>query len=391
MKYTKDGIEFFDVSATESTKVDQIAKSEDSDLTLVWTRRFGIDNKYRYSEVEIVSSELKDLFRVVLAHDSRLHFSNNRNDVTFTTPFLPLIHNWQFLEKLEKFDDNEGEWKEIKRKMRKLNSAGVKAAKTNIDQRVRKAKEDLEALLNQVRCTPEMGACLSALEIAKTGKTIQFDHLWTLFAPGDLVYATPFMKQEQVFIVKDSSHHIKEEGGSNSGRDGKRVWPLYCWSYDWNGKEFDRISVIFKIQDFQGSRMVNTLPCHPLSYHFSGHDTDSKLAEFYKSLISRGRKFEDYCTKAVGTQMFEYAGEAICHGSGFQRLKNKQNQVRLLFEPSTEASAYSVRRSEEETSTFYMAINAGATPHRKLVSFAVYVFSISPVIFAKPISLQATK
>jgi hypothetical protein len=44
-------------------------------------------------------------------------------------------------------------------------------------------------------------------------------------------------------------------------------------------------------------------------------------------LIERGKRFRGLCIKPSGSQMFDYDGDAISHGAGFQLVKESQTEV----------------------------------------------------------------
>jgi hypothetical protein len=321
-----------DITEKEFAKVEQSGKGKHGD-DIVWTRHFNSDNKYNYTEAQIVGTELQDLLKAKLAHDPRLHFSNDntKNDLTMLSPFEPLLHIWTQLEKLVESESDAEEWNELKRQFEDLREkskadAGRDALSPleKVEDRLRKAKKDLTTLLEHIRKTQEVSSYFSGLNASKTSRTVQFEYLWTLFPPGELVYATPFMRQPQIFIVKESISYIRFDKESNS-ESKKRIWYLDCWSYDWDGKTLKRVPVTFKFEDFQGARKVNTLPCYPLRYRDDASDPENEALS--KQLIERGKRFIDFCVKKAGKQMFDYDGDAISHGSGFQRLKNVGVQV----------------------------------------------------------------
>ncbi|OAG03006.1 P-loop containing nucleoside triphosphate hydrolase protein [Paraphaeosphaeria sporulosa] len=191
-----------------------------------------------------------------------------------------------------------------------------------------KARADLGALLERVRSSPDIDTYLSAIRTANVNRTIHFDNLWTIFPPGELVYATPFMKESQIFIVKECSIlpiDMSESGRTN--KDTRKVWDLHCWSYDWDGKHFTRVPVMFRFEEFAGAKVIDTLKCHPLRFKFPEGDPNSERETLEKRLIERGRLFRSFCARTTGEQMIYYEGETISHGSGFQRLRNKPKQA----------------------------------------------------------------
>jgi hypothetical protein len=335
VKYTDDGLQDAkDITEKEFAKVEQSGKGKLGD-DIVWTRHFNSDNKYAYTEAQIVGSELQDLLKAKLAHDPRLHFSNDntKNEITMLSPFEPLLHIWTQLEKLAETECDAEEWSSLKGQFEELREKSKMALEKdalspleNVEDRLRKAKKDLTTLLEHIRKTQEVSSYFSGLNASKTSRAVQFEYLWTLFPPGELVYATPFMRQPQIFIVKDSVSYIRFEK-ENESESKKRIWTLDCWSYDWDGKKLKRVPVTFKFENFQGARKVNTLPCYPLKYRDDALDPENEVLK--KQLIERGKKFVDFCIKKAGKQMFDYDGEAISHGSGFQRLKNVSATVRM--------------------------------------------------------------
>jgi hypothetical protein len=326
MKYNAEGVETpIEVSEKESAITDQLTVPKDSP-ELVWTRRFDQSNKYAYSEVQIASKELQEVFRIEFAGDPRLHFSSEKkNELTLISPFQPLLHNWERMEVLATSDCDSEVWQGLKKQIagqRALSKSGP--PEVNIP----KARDDFTALLNQVRITPESSTALSGLVTAKASGTIHFKELWTLFPPGELVYASNFLKRDQVFIVKESPSTIISKSDSGREKDLRKVWYLHLWSYDWNGETFNRVPIVFEFEEFQGARMIHNLQAHPLQYHFPGEKSESKLMKLKEALIERGKIFRAQCTDTLGAQMFDYDGDSISHGSGFQRLKNKQKEVR---------------------------------------------------------------
>lgn len=329
VKYTDDGLEDArDITEKEFAKVEQSGTGKPGD-DIVWTRHFNSDNKYNYTEAQIVGTELQDLLKAKLAHDPRLHFSNDnsKNDLTMLSPFEPLLHIWPQLEKLVETDHDAAEWSELKVQfddLREKSKAGVGKEDSSplekVEDRLRKAKKDLTTLLEHIRKTQDVSSYFVGLNTSKTSRTVQFEYLWTLFPPGELVYATPFMRQPQVFIVKESISYIRFEKENNGDNKKNRVWALDCWSYDWDGKKLKRVPVTFQFEDFQGARKVNTLPCYPLKYRDEASDPENEVLS--RQLIERGKKFVDFSVNKAGKQMFDYDGDAINHGSGFQKLKN---------------------------------------------------------------------
>lgn len=76
---------------------------------------------------------------------------------------------------------------------------------------------------------------------------------------------------------------------------------ISCFS-DFDGVIFTRYPFEFHIQEFDKTKVVNTLRCYPLSHH-------EKAYEIKEQLKARGQKFREYYIKPRGQQMFDYDGK----------------------------------------------------------------------------------
>lgn len=325
-----------DIDSSEFESLDQQAppvkdaEPPEASYKLTWYRVLSEKKNYKYSEFNIDGLELQALLRVALSHYPRLHFPSEkaRDSITFTSPFKPLIHNW---DKLEALSNNESaEYEDLStltqgygprtdNEVNPLASALVQLAKEgNLD----KARIQLCEMLSRIRSTPELRPYFSVLDGQGKGNSIQYEYLWTIFPPGEVVYSVVFMREPQLFIVKDGYDDVDVES-SDSGRKEKRVWKLICWSYDWNGRTFNRVPVKFRFDEFQGSRAIESLDAYPLRFRSDTSKVSNDQLEVL--LRRRGERFRDLCIREKGKQMFDYDGEAIAHGAGFQKLGNRRN------------------------------------------------------------------
>lgn len=293
---------------------------------LTWYRVLSEQKKYKYSEFSIESPELKALLRIVLAHYPQLHFPSDdvNESMTFPSPFEELIHNWDKLEAISNGDSTE--YNQLRKSVETfgprtddqvnyLASAMVRLAQHgSLDE----ARQQLREMLMRIRSTPELKFFFSAINGQEKRRSVQFDYLWTIFPPGEIVYSSVFMREPQLFIVKQG---YESHQSSESGREKKRVWKLICWSYDWNGKTFNRVPVKFIFEEFQGSRGIETLDAYPLKFR---SDTPTCSTEqLREQLHRRGERFRELCIRRKGKQMFQYEGDAITRGAGFQKLGNR--------------------------------------------------------------------
>lgn len=335
-RYNNEGVETMEDVSDNSPPMPEQPRKQNDLPDLIWLRAFDDKHKYTHSEVEVESFELRNLLHIELAHDPRFHSPSDslKNSITLTSPFEPLVHNWERLDSLANAGYDSDAWKSLQRRISEIDPRNDKEVEHSPhtsalvvladEKNTKKAFADLAALLNQVRTTPELKAYFLAMEVQRQSQSIQFEHLWTIFPPGELVYSTVFMKKDQIFIVKECTAKIIPESDSGREKDTKRFWSLVCWTYDWDGRIFNRVPIAFRFEEFQSARLINTLHCHPLRHH----NTDTiELATLRKNLIDRGKRFRNLCIRQSGSQMFNYNGVAISHGAGFQRLKENQNDV----------------------------------------------------------------
>lgn len=246
-------------------------------------------DKFRYSEVDIKSSALKDLL-----HKNLMHYPGHYWDgdtVTIQDPFCPIVHNWDALQEVanEAGDgSSEGE-KQAHSDLKLL--MGIISSSSGVDKLEKYFKEREQHIDN---------------------KTVAYETLWTIFSPGRRVYAAPFLKQSQIFIVGSSSVDFPAEGRR------AEPWSISCWGYDWNGETFNRKPYEFEFEKFAGSKPINSLPCYPLDFYKNGDRNEIK--DLVNSLMDRGRAFRELCSAAKGKQMFSYTGKVLYRGIGISTI-----------------------------------------------------------------------
>ena len=308
----------------------------------------------------MAAPELKALLSVMLAHYPGLHISpfssssspygDGGDPIKFESPFTPLVHNWDRLKVAARTgdaaqDSDSPEIAELKSRIAKLGprvdgnaSPGESQATRALmylgkNDNLQQARLQLSALLTHVAMVPELSGHFSSLDAKNDAKTIEFQHLWTIFPPGEIVYSTVFMDEPQLFIVKDSNGEFLRSAPKSDGKGLKleietettdAKWSMVVWSYDWNGSTFQRVPVHFSFSKFTGTRAISTLHCHPLRFHEMGGssgyaESDGSIVALEKMLLERGKRFKELCVKQKGSQMFDYQGDAILRGVGFQK------------------------------------------------------------------------
>jgi hypothetical protein len=239
------------------------------------------------TEIKIESGPVRKILQETLKHYPGYHWENPR--LSIFAPFQPLIHNWDAL---------------------------TKASGENPDSQ---GCKDLKGILDAVKASKEVKEYFEAresLDKLKADNSVAFDFLWTIFPPGvKIILLNSFMKQKQVFIVREASEHTNLRG------DRKRYIAITAWAYDWDGtqQKFNRVAVELKIEFYKGQRLITSLPCYPLDYY------PGDRAELEKELIERGERFRDLCMRPRGKQMFEYDGLAYFRGTGVRHIQGSQS------------------------------------------------------------------
>ena len=200
------------------------------------------DSRIQIHSVVIQSPLLRTLLQDLLEGYPGVALKSER--LVFTVPFKPLVHLWSTVQSAlqsESDDDN---------------------------------LSHLHLLVSTLE--PAIGASLRSIEEFHEHHEITFQHLWTIFAPKDLVYTT-VDKSDCAFRLK------KTEYVSIQGRN---FLLLDCVCIEWDGESFGTCSKTLFIPEYAGSSTMSELSAYPLRYH---EDEDLQIR-----LRDRGRKFEEF-------------------------------------------------------------------------------------------------
>lgn len=222
------------------------------------------EKKLDKEELVIGSAGLKTLLGGILEHVSPHQFTAKK--VNLGSPFLPFVWQWDRLEKACNFEDSDTE-------------------------KICEAREDLRAVLTLLEGSDALGAYFSSRASQKAGKTITFDYVPTLFAPGTKVLARLFLNDIQMFEVESTSSELLNKT--------VQAFIVSVVAFDWDGVAFKPFVYAFKISRFEGTRSVLNLPCFPASYYDEGDEDGSKLRE---RLLTQGKEFFRLCVE----QEFQY-------------------------------------------------------------------------------------
>ena len=246
-------------------------------------------------EIDIANPHLWDLLKRLLGHSPGHIFQGP--PATLNSPYEPLILCWEELQQAAK--------------------------EVTKDENDKQARTDLKLLLDAVSSSSgdtKLDKYFKTYDSNKEQKLVTFETLWTIFPPGSLVYGQPFQGQDEVFIVRDNLRawpYFRSSSAHN-----KATWDLSCWTYDWDGKMFRRLSLTLEFEYFDGRKAITSLPYYPFELNEKRDDIKDKL-------IKQGNEYRQFCTATQGSRMFEYHGKAICSKKGFSGIQGDDDKVGL--------------------------------------------------------------
>ncbi|KAL7933025.1 P-loop containing nucleoside triphosphate hydrolase protein [Trichoderma chlorosporum] len=179
---------------------------------------------------------------------------------TFYPPYIPLVHRWQRLQDFCEATSNPA-----------MSKAG---------------QELIEFLL------PIVGPSVNSLVQTRLTGKVQFEHLWQIFPPGELVMTKIYGQDAICRVLK---HQKVEEPFPNPP-----YWVIEMEYVDWNGDRCGYLTMKTKIGCYGSYRRAHLLPTWPISF---ASDPDAIKTK----MIARGRKFEELRTY----HFMEYEGRKI--------------------------------------------------------------------------------
>lgn len=153
--------------------------------------------------------------------------------------------------------------------------------------------------------------------------SVNFDSLWTLFPPGELVYGKIFQGQDQVFIVQDNVNAWPRPPRPRLGlieRHEPLERTLLCWTYDWDGRTFKRKTLSVDFEKFDDYKPISSLPFYPLHHH-------QEFDDLKRRLVERGVKYKMLCVAKEGSRMFDYQGPIVVGKKGCSRITGDDYEV----------------------------------------------------------------
>jgi len=178
----------------------------------------------------------------------------------FEAPFRPFVHRWS---KFLKFRN-----------------------RTDLDETM---KEHIELLYGILRA--ELKDVIKTLEDYVDIGMVTFDHVWTIFQPGDIVFARSHQGSAMALKLR-SGRYVETRCGM--------VYQLTADAVDWNGDHFGRSTERLIIAEFLGMTEILGMSAFPISFH-------PQEENIRKLLIQRGQTFEEL----AGCHYMEYNGLAV--------------------------------------------------------------------------------
>jgi hypothetical protein len=232
----------------EPENVPEAAENEETAQYALITRMQNSQDsrkKFEIHSIIIQSSQLKEALAEILKGYPGVHCDLQR--LEFEAPFRPFVHRWA------KFDEY--------RQRKDIDTTTA---------------EHLAILYNVLR--DDLKDALKANEDYVQHGIINFEHLWTIFQPGDIIYSDSFegapsaLKFRQGFYTKTDR--------------GEEAYELTVEDIDYDGHHFGRRSHSILVNEFPGTVKIFDLKAFPLSFH-----PDEKQVR--EALIHRGERFEE--------------------------------------------------------------------------------------------------
>lgn len=164
-------------------------------------------------------------------------------ELVFDAPFAPFFHRWEQFEKFTKDETDE------------------------------KTKSHLTLLYDALAA--ELKPTIQRHKDLIRHKAIDFEILWTLFAPSTLMFSHD-NGHDRLYETTDCEYWQDLSG---------MKFTVRCDMIDWDGEKFGKVMMSENISKFKGTRQITTLPSYPLHFH-------PKAEEMKKKCVERGRRFQ---------------------------------------------------------------------------------------------------
>jgi len=253
------------VTEEPADAIDAAENSETARYAFLVRKRKSYDSRKKYDVDSIIvqSPWLKKSLGVIL--EGYPGITTNLNRLVFKAPFHPFGHRWTKFDEMLQRDDFEEPI----------------------------AKEHLQ-LLHDVLFEELKNAIAAKTDLVKNN-VIDFEHAWTIFEPGALIYSVSNGK-ECVFKLTSSQTLMDQ-------RRGLKFLALSAWAVDWDGTKFGRNETQLTNYEFPGTNAITSLRAYPLEFH-------PQKEQLIVRLTTRGKLFERF----AGYHYQAYQGVALGYG-----------------------------------------------------------------------------
>lgn len=254
--------------------------------------------KLEDEELEIESPELRAIYRECVRHE---WFKEDRV-IESSAPFISFVYAWdRFVKACEPCAEDS--------------------------QARREAREDLKQVLSLIRKSASLESYFKARDAIEKDGIIKYEHLWTLFRPGELVYARPMSPEFPDYQMFEVWVSDKPEEGLENDLASEKEFEITCVGMDFDGAKFERFFYYFKIKQFDNERRVENLEIFPTRFYRNkeGLRDDSELQS---ELLGRGRQFVEFCVADNRDFQCDYNGAAMAQAtSGLARLTSSRTMA----------------------------------------------------------------
>jgi hypothetical protein len=221
--------------------------------------------KFDIHSIIIQSTPLKEALAEILKGYPGVHCDLRR--LEFEAPFRPFVHRWAEFEEY--------------RQREHINSTTA---------------QHLTLLYDVLQ--DDLKDALQANEDYVQHGVVTYEHLWTIFKPGDIIYADSFEGAPAALKLIWAEYVMTMDRGD--------AYQLNVEDIDYNGRDFYRRSRSVHIYKFSGTRKIANLDALPLSFH-----PDEKQVR--EVLTNRGERFE----QLAGFHYKEYAARPLSRDPAF--------------------------------------------------------------------------
>lgn len=239
------------------------AENDETETFAVLVRNRKSEDSRKKLEAEsilIQSPLLKEALGEFVLKDYR-GVSCELDRLNFNAPFEPFVHRWAEFVALCRREDLEPT-----------------------------LREHVDLLYGVLKY--EIGHDIKVWEDYVANGVITFEHLWMIFQPGSVV-VSEHKGPLSAFELVESRYAETDDGKVLS------LW-AECVDFGLDGKYFGRSRVLLCLNEFKGTRKIDSLSAFPLSFH-------KRQAEVCEKLIKRGEVFE----KLAGHHYKAYEGAAV--------------------------------------------------------------------------------